>query len=72
LNTFYTQFAIAFSRDGTQIVSSANDILTIWDSTNLPDDYEPSVTENRYISDFTCEQRALYISAVLMTCFPIV
>ena len=49
-----------FSPDGTQIVSSANDIMTFWDITNLPDDYATWVTENRYIPDFTCEQRALY------------
>jgi WD40 repeat protein len=52
--------AATFSPDGTQIVSSGNDILTFWDISNLPDDYETWVRENRYIPDFTCEQRALY------------
>jgi len=53
--------AAALSPDGTQIASSAKDILTFWDITNLPDDYEAWVSENRYIPDFTCEQRAVYI-----------
>jgi WD40 repeat protein len=55
------QIAATFSPDGSQIASSANDILTFWDITNLPEDYETWVRENRYIPDFTCEQRALYI-----------
>jgi WD40 repeat protein/DNA-binding CsgD family transcriptional regulator len=54
------QTVATFSPDGTQIVSSANDILTFWDITNLPDDYESWVQDNRYIPDFTCEQRILY------------
>jgi hypothetical protein len=65
LSTFYPQFAIAFSRGKTHVVSSANDIPTIWGITNLPDNYETSITENRYISDLTGEQRARYISAGL-------
>lgn len=55
------QTVATFSPDGTEIVSSANDILTFWDITDLPDDYETWVRENRYIPEFTCEQRALYI-----------
>lgn len=58
-NVFQT--VATFSPDGTQIVSSANDILTFWDITNLPEDYRMWVSENRYIPDFTCEQRALYV-----------
>ena len=53
--------AATFSPDGRQIVSSANDIITFWDMTNLPEDYATWVTENRYIPNFSCEQRALYV-----------
>jgi len=49
-----------FSPDGSQVVSGANDMLTFWDITDLPDDYTSWVTENRYIPEFTCDQRDLY------------
>lgn len=50
-----------FTPDGQTIISGANDMLTIWDASPLSVDLETWVTENRYIPDFTCEQRALYI-----------
>ena len=50
----------SFSPDGLQIVVSGNDILSFYDISNLPDDYQTWVEENRYIPDFTCEQRATY------------
>lgn len=52
---------IAFSPDGSQIATAANDILIIWDMSSLQSDYAQWVTENRFIPDFTCEQRELYI-----------
>jgi WD40 repeat protein/serine/threonine protein kinase len=55
------QLNAAFSPDGKQIVSAANGIITIWDASPLSVDLETWVTQNRYIPDFTCEQRALYV-----------
>ncbi len=58
----------AFKPDGTQIASLANGILTIWDASLLTVDLDVWITANRYISDFTCEQRVLYIIEPL--CIP--
>lgn len=50
-----------FSPDGRQIVSAANDLMTIWDATPVSADFEMWIAENRYIPEFTCEQRALFV-----------
>ena len=49
-----------FSPDGQTFISGANNLLTIWDVSQLETDLATWVTENRYIPDFTCEQRELY------------
>lgn len=55
-----TYLTAAFSPDGQEIASAADDIITIWDASPPGVDLETWVTQNRYIPDFSCEQRALY------------
>jgi hypothetical protein len=50
-----------FTPDGKMIITISEDSEIIaWDISQLPDDFEAWVQENRYIPDLTCEQRELY------------
>lgn len=50
-----------FTLDGKMIITISEDSEIIaWDISQLPDDYETWVKENRYIPKLTCEQRELY------------
>ena len=50
-----------FTPDGTRIISTSEggDIIA-WDVSELPTDMDTWIEENRYIPEFTCEQRELY------------
>lgn len=50
----------AFSPDGQSIVSASPFEIILWDVDPLLEAYDSWVVANRYIPDFTCEQRELY------------
>lgn len=54
-------FAGYFSDDGQTITSISSFEIMRWDVATLLEGYAPWIIDNRYIPDFTCEQRALYI-----------
>jgi WD40 repeat protein/DNA-binding CsgD family transcriptional regulator len=53
-------FRAHFSPDGHSIASGANNVLAVWDASPWGVDLDTWVTENRYVPEFTCEQRELY------------
>jgi WD40 repeat protein len=55
-----TNAVIAFSHDGRQLISAGDRQLIVWDVATSVNDFAMWATENRYIPDFTCDQRALY------------
>jgi hypothetical protein len=54
-----------FTPDGQTIISGGLNDITVWDVPPLLQNYEAWVVNNRYIPDFTCDQRALYAIAPL-------
>ena len=55
-----TNAMIIFSEDGNQLISAGNHQLIRWDVPAAMNDTETWITNNRYIADFTCEQRTFY------------
>jgi WD40 repeat protein/serine/threonine protein kinase len=55
-----TALTAYFSLDGEYIISGGGNSLIIWDVLPLEEDLMTWVENNRYIPDFTCEQRELY------------
>jgi len=60
-STVLSDLRATFSPDGSQIASIRNDEVIIWDAALINNDPGIWIIENRYIPDFTCEQRALYV-----------
>ena len=49
-----------FSPDGQSIISASSYELMLWDVTPLLEGYESRAKTNRYVPEFTCDQRELY------------
>jgi WD40 repeat protein len=55
-----TYGAITFDASGHQIISAGNGDLIVWEAPSTFEDRSTWILNNRYVADFTCEQRALY------------
>jgi serine/threonine protein kinase/WD40 repeat protein len=51
----------AYTSEGENILMVADEYLIVMDGAINDTSYESAIIENRYLPDFTCEQRALYI-----------